>query len=80
MIISTQFSCLFLLSINIHAAIRPEVSVADHIDTDPLTVNNLGNNMYEVEVGHDFQVTCVSTGNFSGEVTWYRMESGGTIG
>lgn len=70
------------LSLYIHAAIRPEVSVLDNVDRDPLTVDRRDdkNNLYEVEVGHDFQVTCVSTGNFSGEVTWYRMSSGGTVG
>ena len=42
------------------------------VDFDPLTVSFF-DPAYSVEVGHDFQVLCVSTGNFSGEVTWYKI-------
>ena len=57
-------------------AIAPKVSI-EEVDFHPLTVSNLGNNAYSVEVGNDFQVSCVSTGNFSGEVTWYKIDQRG---
>lgn len=57
-------------------AIAPKVSI-EEVDFDPLTVSSLGNNAYSVEVGHGFQLSCVSTGNFSGEVTWYKIDQSG---
>ncbi len=50
----------------------------EYTETDPLTVMSHPDNTYLVEVGHDFQVTCISTGNFSGEVNWYKFSNSNT--
>lgn len=36
---------------------------------------NGDNSEYTVEVGHEFGLLCTSSGNFSGEITWYKVES-----
>ena len=68
-LVRTSSSCFFFVVC--FAAIAPDVSL-EVVDFDPLTVSFI-DTTYSVEVGHDFQVSCVSTGNFSGEVTWYKI-------
>ena len=73
--ILTEKKGLIVSPLPISTAIAPDVSI-DVVDFDPLTVRKLGNNAYSVEVGYDFQVSCISTGNFSGEVIWFKIDQG----
>lgn len=66
-------------SINLQPAIPPsiEVSVPDEVDSSTYTVEE---GDYLVEIGREFQIQCISEGNFSGEVTWLkRNENTGEI-
>ena len=68
-----MFVCFFFC-----AAIPPSiaVSVPSEIDRSTYTLSDI----YMVEVGREFQIQCISQGDFSGVVTWQiRNESGGKI-
>jgi len=52
-------------------AIAPEVAVLDAgLNSTSVAIKDT---VYTVELGRDFQVSCISTGNFSGVVTWYKI-------
>ena len=61
-----------------YAAIPPPLStdVPSEVDRSWFTVNS-DSNQYTVEIGREFQVLCVSYGEYSGTVTWFKVGNGG---
>ena len=57
-------------------AIKPDVKLEVDDDSDSLTYSVTGSE-YTVEVGHEFGLLCTSSGNFSGEIMWYKVQSSG---
>ena len=62
-----------------YAAIPPPLSidVPSEVNRSWFTVNH--SNQYTVEIGREFQVLCVSYGEYSGAVTWFKVGNGGEL-
>ena len=63
-----------------YTAIPPPIStdVPSEVDRSWFTDDSPdSSNQYTAEVGRDFQVLCISSGEHSGTVTWMKIDDGG---
>ena len=69
---------LFMIYYYPYTAIPPPLSieVPSEVDRSWFTVN-ADSNQYTVDIGREFQVLCISSGEHSGTVTWMRVDNNG---
>ena len=62
-----------------YTAIPPPIStdVPSEVDRSWFTDDSPDSNQYTVEVGREFQVRCISSGEHSGTVTWMKIDDNG---